>query len=327
MNADASLNAAMTDAKAIVLAIFNRFGDGIVAATVCNEFIKRWSGNGRQFCIVTSKQLFPYVRVLCPDARVISLHKNNPFAWLRLKFLEKFVYGGFDVGLNPYCFAKESRKIIGLAKWSRVYQHSDDDFMTNYYDRARAYLALELQGDFLSSDFPSTAPGRILVTPESSELRRSLTDSQLKHLLAQLASRWPQATIVVAAEKKLDLGNSNRCITQFFLHRNQNASELFLREIRNAELVVSVDSGPLHIATAMRKPVIGLFSFMIPGTVLNRLAPAYILRDASLTTTYCEVHKCTVPECMNALNLSDAAAPNVPMTTRRIERVSCPLRK
>lgn len=327
MNGATSLNEVMADAKSVVLAIFNRFGDGIIAATVCNEFIKRWSGNDRRFCIVTSYQLLPYIRALCPEARIISLHKNNPWSWIRLKLLEKFVYGGFDVGLNPYSFAKESRKIIKLAKWHRIYQHPDNEFMINFYDRTRAYLGLELQGDFLSSDFPSITPARILVTPEGSELRKSLTESQLTRLLAQLQARWPLANIVVATEKELGIGNTHHSVTHFRLRRNQSASELFLREMRNAELVVSVDSGPLHIAAAMHKPIIGLFSFMIPGTVLNRSTQAYILRDTALATTYCEVHKCTLPTCMNALNLSDAAAPHCPATTRRIELHSCPLPK
>src|ERR1035437_1961832 len=191
MSPEKGLTEAMTDAKTIVLAIFNRFGDGIIAATVCNEFIQQWSGDGRQFCIVTSTQLFPYVRALCPNVRIIALHKNSPLAWIKLKFLEKFVYGGFDVGLNPYSFAKESRKIIKPAKWHRVYRHPDNDFMVNYYDRARAYLSLELQGAFVSPNFPSKPPDRILITPNSSEQRRCLTENQLKRLLEQLEARWP----------------------------------------------------------------------------------------------------------------------------------------
>ena len=41
-NAD-PLDSAMRNARTVVLAVFNRFGDGVISGVVCEEFAKKWS--------------------------------------------------------------------------------------------------------------------------------------------------------------------------------------------------------------------------------------------------------------------------------------------
>ena len=298
------LHAAMSSSKSVVVAIFNRFGDGIIAAVVLEAFIKKWKADGRRFLIFTSPQLQVYLKIICPSAEVVALNKKNIFHWLRFFYLKFFEYKGFDVGLNPYSYGDESKKIARSAAWCHIYKASENDFTVNYYDRVRFYLGIEQQGDYLKS---LAIPGHakyILFCPESSEARRSLTGEQCEALIEQLHKRWPQAIIIFAASKNGIFLNKNNFnfVKIFYLKKNWRESLRFVEKIREAEFVVSVDSGPLHIATALGKPVLALFSSALPATVINRSAKVRALRSPRLKNKYCEVISCQKPICMDDLN-------------------------
>lgn len=320
-NSASALDAEMPHATTVIVAIFNRFGDGVIAAASTAAFIARWSERPRRFLLVTSPQLSPYVRAICPGAEVLAFSKRNPLHWLRLWLRKRFVYRGFDVGLNPYSYGRESHRIARLAHWHSLYVSPADAFAINYYDRVRQYLQLPAEGDFNAPCALPKRVERILLCPDSSETRRSLSDAQLESIHTQLLTRWPAATITLAS----GLSTSRLAgVRQLRLAKSRKASNAFLRALRDADLLVAVDSGPLHIAMALGIPSLALFSSAHPATVLDPRARVYPLRADVLTNVYCEKLDCREPICMNALNLDTAWQPGAPAAERTVVSDRCP---
>jgi ADP-heptose:LPS heptosyltransferase len=72
--------------------------------------------------------------------------------------------------------------------------------------------------------------------------------------------------------------------------------------IAGAELVVSCDTGPMHLAVALGKPVIALFGPSDPG----RTGPLYgEVIQKSLDCVPCNKRKCDDPRCMRDISPRD----------------------
>lgn len=320
-----AIDTVMQNARTVVMAVFNRFGDGVIGGVVCEEFAKKWSASGCRCLIVTSPQLYPYLKAICPSAEVMSLNRKNPLHWGRLFFKRLLQYRGFDVGLNPYSYGKESRRIARMGLWYKIYENPENALLVNYYDRVRRYLELPSCREFASASILPESVAEILVCPESSEARRSLTVSQFQSIVGQLRAKWPQAVIIVANSHKLKGRYVDPSIKPFLLDKSEASSLRFLDAIRNTDLVVSVDSGPLHIACALGTPVVALFSSAHPATVMNSGVAAYPLRAEALSAVYCEVLDCKVPVCMNSLTLETPWVRAQSAEQRSIFRERCPL--
>lgn len=315
----------MKNARTVVMAVFNRFGDGVIGGVVCEEFAKKWSATGCRCLIVTSPQLYPYLKAICQSAEVIPLNRKNPMHWGRLFFKRLIQYRGFDVGLNPYSYGKESRRIARMGLWYKIYQNPENALLVNYYDRVRRYLDLPLRREFASASILPENVEKILVCPESSEARRTLTVGQFLSIIKQLRAKWPQAALSVASSRKHKEQYVAPSITPLLLDKSEASSLRFLDSIRNTDLVVSVDSGPLHIACALGTPVVALFSSAHPATVINSGVVAYPLRAEALSAVYCEVLDCKVPQCMDSLTLNSPWVSAQVANQRSIIRKKCPL--
>lgn len=320
-----AIDTVMKNARTVVMAVFNRFGDGVIGGVICEEFAKKWSASDCRCLIVTSPQLYPYLKAICPSAEVIPLNRKNPMHWGRVFFKWLFQYRGFDVGLNPYSYGKESRRIARMGRWCKIYQNPESALLVNYYDRVRRYLELPLCRDFVSASILPENVVEILVCPESSEARRTLTVSQFQSIVGQLRAKWPEAVITVANSHKFKGQYVDPSIKSFTLDKSEASSLRFLDTIRKTDLVVSVDSGPLHIACAFGTPVVALFSSAHPSTVINSGVVAYPLRAEALSALYCEVLDCKVPVCMNSLTLEKPWVHDKSAEQRSIARERCPL--
>ena len=313
---------AIEAADTVILAIFNRFGDSVIAAAACAELMAHWAKRGKAFVVVTSPQMLPYLQLICREARIIPLRKGNPIAWLRVWLAAK--RGGRTLGLNPYSFGKESRRVANLADQSLIYRNPPESFFVNYYDRVRDYLGLPRQGDFVNFAALPEAPRRILFCPESSEARRTLDAARQAAFVSELRQRWPAAEITVA-RSPMSGGSDDPGIRHLVLAKSAASSLDFLATVKASDLVVSVDSGPLHIATALDVFALGLFSSAHPATVINASARAAVLRQPILADVYCENIACRQPRCMDGLSFAaDQCGAGGDAGSRRVVRDVCP---
>ena len=331
MQTENALNDIMPRAQKILIAIFNCYGDSFIGARISNEFIEKWSGGGRKFLIVTPPHLVPHIRAICRGAEVLALNRKNPLHWLRLAYTIFVTHGGFDLGFNPNSFAKESCRIIRWAKqskqwkaWSNHARQSrrfGDILIPNYYEKVRAYFDLALQGEFHSGERAIVAPKKVLICPDSGEKRRSLTGDQLGRLIAQVRATWPGASISVASSDRSRAENFELVL----LDKTEDASQKYLHAMAGADLVVTVDSGSLHLADALGKPLICLFSSSMPATVLNHGAHAIAARAERLDGLYCEIRSCQNPRCLDDVVVDFDAHLATNCAVRRVETTVCPV--
>lgn len=321
----------MPRTRKILIAIFNCYGDSFIGAKITKEFIEKWSGDDRKFLVVTPPHLEPHIRAICKGAEVVTLRRKNPFDWIKLAYKIFLTHGGFDLGLNPNSFAKESCRLIKWARWSQQWKawsnryrqsrHPGDAIIPNYYDKVRAYFDLPLQGEFHSSKAITHTPTKILVCPDSGEKRRSLTIDQIDRLIEKIRATWPDAKISVATSDSSRAKNFEIVL----LDKTKDASQGYLNSIINTDLVVTVDSGTLHLADALGKPLICLFSSSMPATVLDHGADAIVARSRRLDGIYCEIRSCQNPRCLDDVVSNFEAHLAAHCQDRRIETSNCPV--
>lgn len=331
MQTEKTLDDIMPCARKVLIAIFNCYGDSFIGAKISSEFIEKWSSDDRKFLVVTPPHLAPHIRAICPGAEVFALNRKNPFHWLRLAYAVFVTHGGFDIGFNPNSFAKESCRIIKWAKQSKQWKawsnHSrksgrfGDTLIPNYYDKVRAYFDLALQGEFRSSKRAIIAPNKILVCPDSGEKRRSLTADQIERLIKKVRASWPDAIISVATSDRSRAANFELVL----LDKTKEASQRYLSAIAGTDLVITVDSGTLHLADALGKQLICLFSSSMPATVLNHGANAIAARSERLDGLYCEIRSCQNPRCLDEVVADFDAHLATNSAVRRVETSACPV--
>jgi len=129
---------------------------------------------------------------------------------------------------------------------------------------------------------------KILICPDSSEGRKNLTLEQLKYFV----DKYKMQDITIAVDNKKDIN-----VKQFIF--NKKNSNQFLNLVKEADIVICVDSGPLHIAMLYDKNIIGVFSSSSPLKVIDTNKKIKIIRNKKLYNILCEFKECKHPECLN----------------------------
>jgi hypothetical protein len=105
--------AELAGANSVLFSVFSRYGDGIIAFKVINEFFARHPD--KTHYLLTSHQLRPYAEVLVDRrARVLSVRKRSPHQMLRTVWRLK--QAQIDVGVNPWGSRGDSEFFITYAK-------------------------------------------------------------------------------------------------------------------------------------------------------------------------------------------------------------------
>ena len=114
-------------------------------------------------------------------------------------------------------------------------------------------------------------------------------------------------TIVIIAATRQYFGYAKHTIAddvrRVYLKRGSKASKEFLDEVKKSDLVISADSGPMHLAYILHKDIIAYFSKTAPEWVIDDMANIYVQRDARMRDKYCQYADngmCKTMECMNA---------------------------
>ncbi|MDI6852891.1 MAG: glycosyltransferase family 9 protein [Deltaproteobacteria bacterium] len=290
----------------ILFSVFSRYGDGIIAFKIINEFIARFPE--KTYFLLTSHQLRPYAEALV-DGRVQvgSVRKRNPVQLV--KTIKRLKDADIDVGLNPWGSRGESEFFLTFGK--RFYTFSSIKFKItdNLYFRVRRYLGLP-EPEERETGFALSEPvRRVLLSPFSSDVRKSVPPADVVPLLSWLDRRFPEARVTIAlGQEEADRVKDAAAQSLFIFGKSEPSSRQFLELLKESDLFVGVDAGPLHLADALGKPCIGLFGPTPPETIMDAKSHILALRSEKLQGIFCAVQSCPMPHCLRALFQDDPEA-------------------
>ncbi len=285
-------------ARKVLFALFCRYGDAIISLSVITDFMKKYPD--KKYFLVTSHQMYPYARRLLDDrVTIMSFNKRrNPIKLLKIISLLK--REKIDLGFNPWGSGEDSQFIITYAGKFSFYTGFHG--ISNLYDRVREYLGVEKEERRLL-DWNLDHIRRIVICPFSTAVAKSLVNGDLEKLRQQVGQKFPEAeiTLAVPPPEAQELKGREKI---FVFRKTRSASAAFLDLLEKADLVISVDAGPLHLADKLGLRTIGIFGPTTPQGVLDRATRVVALRDESLTGFFCGV-KCRDPRCIHRLFQGD----------------------
>ena len=280
------------NANTILFSIFGRYGDSIIGFAGSLELIEKYPE--KNYIFITSPQNYPYIYDKTKNlfnVKIFTLKKDNIFKLLYILSYLKF--NKPDLGFNPFSWHEESEFLISFAKKFSFFKNQKFNFYDNYYNIMRKYLNLSQKRIKL---YNIEYGNNILICPESSEKRRSLTKEQLLSLI----KKYKNKNIILAVNNKLNIN-----VNQFIFSKKN--SKKFLELVKNSELMIVVDSAPLHIGMLYDKNIIALFSSSSPGRVLNTNKKVFSVRNKILFGLECEDKTCKKAKCLDFIknNIKD----------------------
>lgn len=258
----------------------------------------------KKYLLITSNQLFPYAKTLLPkNTIIINFNKRkNPIKFIRtILLLKKEKY---DLGFNPWSSADESEFLITYAKKFMYFRWFFDSanipMYYNLFDRVRDYLSLPKEEPVKPGwDFKTKAT-RIVISPFSSRVAKSLGNTDLTQLIAQVRENFPEADITIASPRE-ELKGIKGSQKIFVFRKTKAGSESFLNLLKETDLVISVDAGPMHLADSLGIPTIGVFGPTAPHATLDRTTTVVPVRHQALHGFFCHVKECQDPVCIHNL--------------------------
>jgi len=324
----------IVNASKILFSVFGRYGDSIIAFKIIKEFIDRYPN--KKYVLITSNQLFPYAeRILGPstvEMYHINKRKNIIRLWTLISMLKK---NPMDVGFNPLCNGEDSKFFITFARKFSFYnvfslkkaaQRGNRDIA--FYNRGREYLLLP-EKSFYGNRAEIPCGKNVLICPFSTDKKKNLNIPSLKKLCAQILETYPQAKITIAfmaEEKPQDLKELE--FSQFIFKKNLATSKYFLTLLDGIDLFFGVDSGPLHLATVLGIPSIGIFGPGAPEIVIDPASKIVPIRHEKMKGYFCEIYKCEKPICIYHLFDGDIFAYRMELDFNlpiRYESDRCPM--
>jgi ADP-heptose:LPS heptosyltransferase len=285
-------------ARKVLFALFSRYGDVVIGLSVIKEFMAKYPD--KQYFLITSNQMYPYARKLLGErATILSFNKRrNPIRLMQI--VARLKREKIDLGFNPWSSGTEAKFISSYA--NRFHFYTNFRGISNIYDRIRDYLSLPA-GERVLPAWNLDRVHRLVICPRSTVAAKSLDQPDLRKLVAQVREKFPGAVITIA------LAPSDAPLAQglgeiFLFRKSKSASQAFLNLLSEADLVISVDAGPLHLADKLGLRTIGIFGPTTPLSVLDRATGVAALRDRSLAGYYCGV-KCREPRCLHRLFQGD----------------------
>ncbi len=154
----------------------------------------------------------------------------------------------------------------------------------------------------------------ILINPGARWVTKRWPASRFSELIACLAARWPDHRIAI-------LGSADERLPAEAIARGAHAPVEVLAGrttlpqlmdlMRRAKLVVTNDSGPMHLAVAVGTPVVGIMGPTNPRLTGPYPASNHIVLYAATPCSPCLKGECKPPkelECMTAIAVSDVVS-------------------
>jgi len=249
-------------ANKVLFSLFTRYGDTIIDLVVIQEFIAKYPN--KEYLILCPRQMQPYVGELLPNVENIAVNKRNIFDMIKIDF--KLKKWRPDVGFNPWSNGLDSCYFLTYCKCFHCYKDFDKPKIVNHYQIVRKYLFLK-QNPWAIQNFSNKSEYKnILICPQSTDVDRSISATQLKQIILDLNSKYSGASITIAA---IDSSYFKPDCDRFLFHKTKQSSQAFINLVKSSELVICADSAPLHLSLAFKKNVKAFFHTTSPEVVLN----------------------------------------------------------
>ena len=250
------------ESKNILFSIFTRYGDTIIDLVVIKEFIKLYPN--KEYLILCPKQMEPYVNEILPSIECFAFNKRNPLELIRAIMLLKS--RTFDIGFNPWSNGLDSSFYLSFCNKFLFYKDFEKPKVINHYQVVRRYLKLPEKDWYVNKLNLKKSYNKILICPQSTDTLRSISNEQLDKLIVDLNKSYNNPEIIIASMKESFFRPGCKRLK---FEKSANASKLFLELMKKSTLVISSDSGPLHIALALKKDLIALMQSTKPQDVIN----------------------------------------------------------
>jgi len=255
----------------VLFALFTRYGDTIINLVVIREFIKKYPN--KNYLILCPEQMEPYVNELMPGVWCITINKRNFFQMRRV--IQTLKSWKPDIGFNPWSNGLDSCYFLTFCKLYNCYKDFQRSSIVNHYQVVRKYFDLpEPKWMITQPKFEKGRIKNILICPQSTDIKRSISESELNNLIQDLKQFKPVEITIASMDREFHRDEFD----SFLFKKNKESSLAFLKLVKDANLVLSCDSGPLHIALALEKPVWAYFKITQPEVVLNSQAELRIFR-------------------------------------------------
>ena len=248
--------------KKILFSIFTRYGDTIISIVVIKEFIKKFPN--KKYLILCSRQMEPYVKELLPRLECVSLDKRNLLDVIKLNSILK--KRKIDIGFNPWSFGYESCYFLTYCQNFLFYKDNKRSNQVNHYEVVRQYLHLESKKWVICDLATNSNYKKILICPHSTDKSRSISNIKLENVISNLLQKYPKSEITIASMDRADI---RLTINQFYFNKTAESSQNFIDLVKQSDLMICADSGPLHIGNALNKPLIAFFNATKPEVVIN----------------------------------------------------------
>ena len=246
----------------ILFSIFTRYGDSIIDLVVIKEFIECYPK--KEYLILCPKQMKPYVSEFLPTIECIAFNKRNIFEMFKVdKLLKKRM---FNIGFNPWSNGMDSSYFISYCDKFLFYKDFDKPGVMNHYQVVRRYLKLPEKDWMINELILKKSYKKILICPQSTDHKRNLPSQQLDRLIVDFQRTYNHPEIIIASSES---SNFREGCKKFIFEKSAHSSNQFLELMKKSALIVSSDSGPLHIALALKKDLLVFMSTTEPEIVVN----------------------------------------------------------
>jgi ADP-heptose:LPS heptosyltransferase len=237
----------------ILFSIFTRYGDTIIDLVIIKEFVNKYPN--KEYLIICPKQMEPYVNEILPNIHCFAFNKRNLIEFISvIRLLKNKV---FDIGFNPWSNGLDSSFFLSFCNKFLFYKDFDRPSIINHYQVVRQYLKLPQKEWKINKLILKKSYKKILICPQSTDINRSIPNDQLDKLIQNCNKLYDRPQIIIAS---MDVAYFRDTCVNLKLKKSVDSSKLFLSVMRQSSLVVCSDSGPLHIALALKKDLI---AFMI----------------------------------------------------------------
>lgn len=246
----------------ILFSIFTRYGDTIIDLVVIKEFINKYPN--KEYLIICPKQMEPYVHEILPNIECYAFNKRNLIEFNSVVKLLK--NKAFDIGFNPWSNGSDSCFYLSFCKKFLLYKDFEKPKKINHYQVVRQYLKLPDKEWKLSNFKLKKNYSKILICPHSTDINRNIPSEKINTVVYNIKKNFNRPQITIAS---MDSSCLRMDCENFILKKSANSSNKFLSIMKQSSLVICSDSGPLHIALALRKDVVAFMSSTKPQNVFN----------------------------------------------------------
>ena len=246
----------------ILFSIFTRYGDTIIDLMIIKEFVKKYPN--KDYLIICPKQMEPYVNEFLPNLKCKAFNKRNLFELA--KVIQLLKNERFDIGFNPWSNGLDSCYFISFCKKFLFYKDFDRPSNINHYQVVRRYLQLPEKRWKINDLSLQENYTKILICPHSTDSNRNLPIEKMNQIIFELQNTNNQPEIVIAS---MDKSYFRDDCQKFIFKKSDHSSKKFLKLMRESSLVVCSDSGPLHIALALKKDLLAFMISTDPEIVIN----------------------------------------------------------